>query len=392
MAHLCGHKARIFGLGWRPAREGSAHALASASEDQSVVIWHLTAGDDGGLSHRKAHVLAEAHVSEVLRCEWSSTGRLLATGGADGAARIFAVPDDDALGAAPAARARLALREPAAGAAGGEDDEDAQVYGLAFAESDARLLVAAGSCVHAFDVPSGRRAATLALAPASAASGDFVFGGERNAACASYAFDLALSPDGALLALACSTGHARVLDARLRSADGAVLSVAGEAGVTVRAARGDFASACTFVSAAGQEASPLLFTACGSGACALWDVRMPLAPLARCSPHEGTAYCCAALGGGRVATVGRDRRLLLHDTRRAAAQAAAPGGGGAAHRETAERTIALPDRGLCCAGRGRMLAAAGGGGGLVNDTAVHVWLLPPHEGADKGSRAWAGDS
>lgn len=378
--HLCGHKARVFGLSWRPARDEATAALASASEDQSVIVWHLAGLDGPAPTHRKAHVLAEAHTSEVLRCAWSPTGNLLATGGADGAARVFAIPDAAEVAATPAACARLELRERTAGgpevASSGAGEDDDQIYGLAFAESDARLLVAAGACVRSFDVPSERCSSHFSLTAAPAVPGGFVFGGQRNAAADSFIFDLALSADCALLALACSTGRALVLDARMRSPADAT----DAAGVTLEVSDSDYVSACTFVPAkiAGSEAPPgLLFTACGSGACALWDVRAPRAPLARCTPHDGTAYCCSALGAGRVATVGRDKKLLIHSLAHLLARGAAGGDGGAVaeHSDTVERALGLPDRGLCCAGQGGLLAAAGGSGNLINDTAVHVWAV-----------------
>ncbi|KAG8461983.1 hypothetical protein KFE25_014002 [Diacronema lutheri] len=377
--HLCGHKARVFGLSWRPLRDEHTRILASASEDQSVIIWRVAAAHGMAPSYRKAHVLADAHASEVLRCAWSPTGRLLATGGADGAARVFAMPDDDVLSTPPIERARLSTTaDGAVGAAGAGASDDSQVYGLAFGGTDARLLVAAGSSLLACDVEAGRSACAVSLAAASPSSGDYVFGGQRNEASESFIFDLALSADGTLVALACSTGRAHVFDARLRSTG---------AGVTLGVTDGDYVSACAFAlplacapdepavraAASGAPAAPpILFTACGSGACAWWDVRYPFAPFARVTPHDGAAYSCTPLGCGRVASVGRDKRVMLHQL------AAGMRVGGADETDGVPpdaQVLQLPDRGLCCAGQGRMLAAAGGSGGLVNDTAVHVWLL-----------------
>lgn len=343
-----------------------------------MIIWSLAdaAQDDATApAGVRVHKVRNAHASEVLRCSWSPSGRLLATGGADGSASVYEVPDD----APPVQRLRLALRADGAAAAGattgapaaaGEGvGDDAQVYGIEFGGSDGTLLVAAGSTVRHFDLAAG---GVCTVDISLGGGGGFVFGGVRNTTSEAFAFDLARSGDGALLALACSDGRVHVLDARLR---------ADCAGLVLNVAADDYVAACAFADGGGDDDdrdgasdSALLATACGGGGVLLWDVRSPRSPLARCVPHAGTAYGCAAFGAGLVATVGRDKRLAVHDMR-ALASTAGAGANDEVEEASARYAFRLSDYGLCCAGHGRLVAAAGGSGGFVTDTAIHVWRL-----------------
>ncbi len=66
-----------------PARGGAATLLASASHDQTVSLWHVPSG-------RELHRL-HGHAADVLCLAFAPGGEVLASGGADGAVRLWAV-------------------------------------------------------------------------------------------------------------------------------------------------------------------------------------------------------------------------------------------------------------------------------------------------------------
>jgi WD40 repeat protein len=90
---LWGHTGRQFSAAFAPLSGDAAggaqqrQLLATASEDQTARVWDADSG-------KCIRCLEDAHKDEVLRVAWSGNGAMLATGGADGAAKLWRAADD----------------------------------------------------------------------------------------------------------------------------------------------------------------------------------------------------------------------------------------------------------------------------------------------------------
>ncbi len=89
---LYGHSGRHFNVAFAPPQPAgnqliSPQLLATASEDQTARVWDAASG-------KCLRCLHSAHEDEVLRVAWSGDGSILATGGADGMAKLWRAADD----------------------------------------------------------------------------------------------------------------------------------------------------------------------------------------------------------------------------------------------------------------------------------------------------------
>lgn len=229
--HLYGHTGRHFHAVFAPRQPdaGTSQLLATASEDQSVRVWDAGSG-------KCIRSMDGAHDDEVLRVGWSRDGSMLATGGADGAAKLWRAQDDWPCIATL------------------DHGKSKQIYGLVFISSShqqqqEQLLTAYDNNVALWDLGAPNKVAQAWSYP-SIGSGPSHGGVSRNPDAVADVFDVAIAGeptqgggkvvDHHLLAAALGDGSVRVVDPRSPSVVAVLLNLmpGADSGVALPAATG----------------------------------------------------------------------------------------------------------------------------------------------------------